>query len=163
MLARGGMYTDIAWRPKWKARLNPWFQTEDSRSSQPGYVRWSHPAAAPRSLYRRRGAENIENIKVQKLIECRGLDNDPTQTRNPIIRTLVKEGFGRPDPLRISLEVTNDCAVIDVLGKPSERLFAIGPLTRAVFWEIIAVPDIRVQCAKLAELIVTRASQQDAA
>ena len=26
----------------------------------------------------------------------------------------------------------------------------IGPLTRAAFWEIIAIPDIRNQCAELA-------------
>jgi uncharacterized NAD(P)/FAD-binding protein YdhS len=27
---------------------------------------------------------------------------------------------------------------------------AVGPLTRAAFWEIIAIPDIRNQCAELA-------------
>jgi uncharacterized NAD(P)/FAD-binding protein YdhS len=26
----------------------------------------------------------------------------------------------------------------------------VGPLTRAAFWEIIAIPDIRNQCAALA-------------
>jgi gentisate 1,2-dioxygenase len=30
---------------------------------------------------------------------------------------------------------------------------AIGPLTRAAFWECIAIPDIRVQCGDLADLI----------
>lgn len=29
MPARGGMYTDIAWRPKWKPGLNPWLPTKD--------------------------------------------------------------------------------------------------------------------------------------
>jgi uncharacterized NAD(P)/FAD-binding protein YdhS len=29
-------------------------------------------------------------------------------------------------------------------------LFAAGPLTRAAFWEIVAIPDIRNQCAELA-------------
>jgi uncharacterized NAD(P)/FAD-binding protein YdhS len=40
--------------------------------------------------------------------------------------------------------------VVDRFGVPSERLFAIGPLTRAAFWEVVAVPDIRNQCAALA-------------
>jgi uncharacterized NAD(P)/FAD-binding protein YdhS len=47
--------------------------------------------------------------------------------------------------------------VIDRSGKPSAKLFAIGPLTRGKFWEIVAIPDIRVQCAELAQPIASRA------
>ncbi|MDI4233219.1 hypothetical protein AAFX91_03580 [Bradyrhizobium sp. 31Argb] len=32
----------------------------------------------------------------------------------------------------------------------------MGPLTRAAFCEIIAIPDIRTQCATLAALLATR-------
>jgi uncharacterized NAD(P)/FAD-binding protein YdhS len=39
--------------------------------------------------------------------------------------------------------------MVDQFGVPSEWLFAIGPLTRAAFWEVIAIPDIRTQCAAL--------------
>jgi uncharacterized NAD(P)/FAD-binding protein YdhS len=42
---------------------------------------------------------------------------------------------------------------------PSQRLFAIGPLTRAAFWEIIAIPDIRNQCVQLAEQLVLNADR----
>jgi uncharacterized NAD(P)/FAD-binding protein YdhS len=42
---------------------------------------------------------------------------------------------------------------------PSQRLFAIGPLTRAAFWEIIAIPDIRNQCVQLAEQLVRNADR----
>jgi hypothetical protein len=52
--------------------------------------------------------------------------------------------------LEIGIEVTAQCALVDQFGVPSERLFAIGPLTRAAFWEVIAIPDIRAQCAALA-------------
>jgi uncharacterized NAD(P)/FAD-binding protein YdhS len=37
---------------------------------------------------------------------------------------------------------------------PSRRLFAIGPLTRAAFWEILTIPDIRNQCAELATQLI---------
>ena len=39
---------------------------------------------------------------------------------------------------------------------PSRRLFALGPVTRGSFWEIVAVPDIRQQCARLANHLVTQ-------
>jgi uncharacterized NAD(P)/FAD-binding protein YdhS len=32
-----------------------------------------------------------------------------------------------------------------------ERLWAMGPLTKGRYWEIIAVPDIREQAAAVAE------------
>jgi uncharacterized NAD(P)/FAD-binding protein YdhS len=97
---------------------------------------------------------DIETIQVHRIVECRGVDNNPRRTRNPILRSLVDQGLGRPDPLNLGLEVNEDCAILDVMGRPSSRLYAIGPLTRPVFWEIMAVPDIRVQCAELAERIV---------
>ena len=44
-------------------------------------------------------------------------------------------------------------------GSASRRLFAVGPLTRAAFWEIIAIPDIRNQCVEPAERMVQNAAK----
>jgi uncharacterized NAD(P)/FAD-binding protein YdhS len=33
------------------------------------------------------------------------------------------------------------------------RLYAVGPLTRGTFWEIVAVPDIRGQARRVADSI----------
>jgi hypothetical protein len=30
-------------------------------------------------------------------------------------------------------------------------LFAVGPVTRGTFWEIVAYPDIRLHCTRLAD------------
>jgi uncharacterized NAD(P)/FAD-binding protein YdhS len=40
-------------------------------------------------------------------------------------------------------------------GAISRQLFAVGPVTRATFWEMTAVPDIRRQCELLAAHIAT--------
>lgn len=107
--------------------------------------------------YRRRGEAVIETLEVARIVECKGIVTNPQDTANPVLRSLLDQGLARVDPLRIGIEVTGDCAVVDRFGKPSTRLFAVGPLTRAAFWEIVAVPDIRVQCAELARRIVGRA------
>jgi uncharacterized NAD(P)/FAD-binding protein YdhS len=39
-------------------------------------------------------------------------------------------------------------------GKASDRIFAAGPLTRGTFFEIDAIPEIRLQCAALAKTIL---------
>jgi uncharacterized NAD(P)/FAD-binding protein YdhS len=56
--------------------------------------------------------------------------------------------------LRIGIEVDAHCAVLDRDGRPSRRLFAIGPMSQAAFWEIVAVPDIRLQVAAFSERIL---------
>jgi len=100
--------------------------------------------------YRRRGQSAVETIRVDKIVECRGVPAHPLKVVNPVLRSLLEAGLARLDPLHIGIDVTQDCAIRDQFGVPSERLFAVGPLTRAAFWEIVAVPDIRNQCAALA-------------
>jgi uncharacterized NAD(P)/FAD-binding protein YdhS len=61
----------------------------------------------------------------------------------------------RPDPLCLGLDVTRNCALKDRKGALSGRLFAVGPVTKAAFWEMTAVPDIRRQCEYLANHLST--------
>jgi uncharacterized NAD(P)/FAD-binding protein YdhS len=111
-------------------------------------------AAGACVFYRRRGESNVARHNVAKVIDCTGIIKDPTHTTNRAIRSLLDQGLARVDPLRVGLEISSDCAIVDRHGAPSKRLFAVGPLTRAAFWEIIAVPDIRDQCAELAARLV---------
>jgi uncharacterized NAD(P)/FAD-binding protein YdhS len=108
--------------------------------------------------YRRRSQANTECIQVAKIIDCTGIIKNPMQTTNRVLQSLFDQGLARVDPLRIGIEVSPDCAIVNRYGTPSQRLFAVGPLTRSAFWEIVAVPDIRNQCAELAaRLTRTRA------
>jgi uncharacterized NAD(P)/FAD-binding protein YdhS len=103
--------------------------------------------------YRRRGTEQIETMQVAAILDCTGISNSPRHSPNPLVRDLLSRGMTRPDPLELGLDVTECCALIDQSGRASQRLFAVGPITRGRFWEIMAVPDIRVQCANLAAAI----------
>ena len=43
------------------------------------------------------------------------------------------------------------------LPRPDRRrLFAVGPVTKAAFWEMTAVPDIRRQCEFLGEFLAAQ-------
>ena len=84
------------------------------------------------------------------IVDCTGIVKDPRATGNPVIRRLFEQGLARADALHIGIDIADDCAVINRNGIASRRLFAVGPLTRAAFWEIVAIPDIRNQCAELA-------------
>jgi uncharacterized NAD(P)/FAD-binding protein YdhS len=108
--------------------------------------------------YNRRGQTAFENLEVDAIVDCTGIARDPAATGNPVVRSLFDQGLARVDPLQMGLDVAPDCAVINRWGLPSRRLFAVGPLTRAAFWEIIAIPDIRNQCIQLAERMVRNAA-----
>jgi uncharacterized NAD(P)/FAD-binding protein YdhS len=70
----------------------------------------------------------------------------------------------RPDELRLGLDVTGRQQAIAADGSVNANLFALGPPSRGALWEITAVPDIRKQCARLAERLaaeVTGTSRAD--
>jgi uncharacterized NAD(P)/FAD-binding protein YdhS len=93
-------------------------------------------------------------MQVGAIVDCTGIVRDPRATTNPAVLSLFDQGLARVDPLGIGIETSADCAIVSRDGVPSRRLFAVGPLTRAAFWEIVAIPDIRNQCAQLAAELV---------
>jgi uncharacterized NAD(P)/FAD-binding protein YdhS len=103
--------------------------------------------------YRLRGDTETRQLQVGTVVDCSGIVKDPRATPNPAVRSLFQRGLACVGPLCIGIETDPDCAIVDREGVPSRRLFAVGPLTRAAFWEIIAIPDIRNQCAELAALL----------
>jgi uncharacterized NAD(P)/FAD-binding protein YdhS len=106
---------------------------------------------------RPRASEVLVRLDVSRIVSCRGLTSDPRRSANPLVAQLVAEGYARADPLGIGLDVDNDCAIVDASGRASERIFAVGPMSQAAFWESIAVPDIRLQAASLARRLTEQA------
>lgn len=99
---------------------------------------------------RPRGAVERQVMAVSRVYDCGGVSVDVQSSSNPVIQELIATGAARPDALRIGLDVDEQCAVIDAEGNANPHLLAIGPLTRGRFFEIEAIPDIRVQAANLA-------------
>ncbi|MDR5651216.1 FAD/NAD(P)-binding protein [Ruixingdingia sedimenti] len=110
-----------------------------------------------RALVRLRGHADPVALGAGRIIDCRGIRHDPARNAGPPVADLLARGRVRVDPLRLGLEVTADCRLVDAGGRASARILAIGPVSRAAFWEITAIPDIRGQTARLAAGILTGA------
>jgi uncharacterized NAD(P)/FAD-binding protein YdhS len=106
----------------------------------------------------RRGRKQTEDRKFARLIDCTGLADNPYRSDNPLIGALLVRGAARADPLRIGLDISEDYALIDRFSRSSDRIHAVGPLARATFWECTAIPDIRVQCQHVADIIAKKSS-----
>ncbi len=100
--------------------------------------------------WRARGAAEVEHVTVARIVNCTGPEADLRGSSDPLLRALVQAGTIRPDPLGIGIDVDSESRVIAADGQAQQRLFAVGPITRGTFWEIVAVPDIRTQVAGVA-------------
>lgn len=102
-----------------------------------------------------RGTSRQETVQVSRIYNCTGIIRDVENSSRAILQSLVEAGLAKADPLRLSFHVSRGCQLVARDGKPSDRLYALGPLTRSEFFEIDAIPEIRVQCAELAKQIGT--------
>ncbi|WP_423602285.1 FAD/NAD(P)-binding protein [Sphingomonas sp. MS122] len=95
--------------------------------------------------WRARGRDAPETMNVRRVINCTGPLGDLNRTTDPLLVALRERGTIRPDAANLGIDVNGVGQVIGASGRPSERLYALGPMTRGAFWEIVAVPDIRRQ------------------
>lgn len=102
----------------------------------------------------RRGSDVGEKRNFDRVVDCRGPRNE-VDLHLPLHAQLVKDGKLRPDPLNQGLDVGDDEALIGRDGTPSDRLYVLGPPTRGRYTEIVAIPDVRLQAADVANTLVT--------
>ena len=106
----------------------------------------------------RRGSTEREQRSFDRVVDCRGPRNE-VDVHLPLHAQLVKDGKLRPDPLNQGLDVAPDEALIGLDGTPSDRLFVLGPPTRGRYTEIVAIPDIRLQAADVANGLIAALQQ----
>jgi uncharacterized NAD(P)/FAD-binding protein YdhS len=106
----------------------------------------------------RRGTATAERRIFDRIIDCRGPRNE-VDVDLPLHAQMVEHGLLRPDPLGQGLDVSETEALIGRNGKASRHLFVLGPPTRGRYTEIVAIPDIRLQAAEVAERLVAQLRQ----
>ena len=100
--------------------------------------------------WRPRGSDRPERLVAQRVINCTGPLGDLHRTTEPLLRHLVARGTIRADIARLGIDVDGVARTTDADGTSNDWLYALGPMTRGAFWEIVAVPDIRTQTWSLA-------------
>lgn len=86
--------------------------------------------------------------------EAAGLQTKLILPRHALLVDKVFLATGAPlnlEPLSIEPGVSEKCALGLGLTSLHSHLFFVGPITRTTYWEISAVPDIRVQAQSIGE------------
>ena len=105
-----------------------------------------------------RGATEALQQGVSAAVNCTGPASELARTPIALLAALSAQGTIRADPLGLGLQAEPDGRLVDRQGRPHERLFGVGPVTRGMFWECTAVPDIRHQATKVAQAVLAALS-----
>jgi uncharacterized NAD(P)/FAD-binding protein YdhS len=111
-----------------------------------------HADGKVRSAYLDRHSRTLRQISSDWLINCTGMDRCSI-SKTPLLKKMSSRGMISSDAMGLGLAVDRDSRLIDAAGVVSRSAFALGPMTVGQFFEIFAVPDIRVQAAAVAERI----------
>ncbi|MCF4998524.1 NAD(P)-binding protein [Pseudomonas syringae] len=99
---------------------------------------------------RRRAETQTCVVHGAALINSSGIEYDWRRVARPLPQQLLARGLVCPGPLALGIAAAADGAVIDAQGQPADRLFAMGPPLRGMWWESTAVTDVASQAKALA-------------
>jgi uncharacterized NAD(P)/FAD-binding protein YdhS len=63
-----------------------------------------------RAFWRARGADAVQQLQVQRIINCSGPQTDYEQVEDPLVAQLIEAGLAGPDPHRLGLHATTQGA-----------------------------------------------------
>jgi uncharacterized NAD(P)/FAD-binding protein YdhS len=110
--------------------------------------------ARVRAFLRSPGAADLDEVEVDRVINCSGAGTDLRRQAPPLLAGLLAAGIARPDELGLGLDVSEHGELLGADGTPSERLFAIGALRKGVEWEAIGITEIRDHSGAVARKII---------
>ncbi|NTE36714.1 FAD/NAD(P)-binding protein [Agrobacterium tumefaciens] len=110
--------------------------------------------------YRRRHTQILKELQVDWVVNCTGMERAGIG-HSRLLETMRGDGVILLDPFGLGVEVDRQSRLLRTDGRSWPGLFAAGALTAGRFWEITAVPDIRVQAQKIAQEITDRVTASD--
>ncbi|MFN7965761.1 MAG: FAD/NAD(P)-binding protein [Acidobacteriota bacterium] len=94
---------------------------------------------------------DMSSLPVAGLVLAMGVDEDYRKHPSPLIQSLIRDGNAVPHPLSLGLRTAPDGELLDQDGRVVDGLMTIGTVRKGDLWESTAVPELRVQAARLAE------------
>jgi uncharacterized NAD(P)/FAD-binding protein YdhS len=79
-------------------------------------------------------------------------------SHSPLLEEMRRQDLIDADPLRLGISVDDHSRVVSQKLNADIGTFVVGALSAGQFWEITAVPDIRVQAKKVATEVAAKVS-----
>jgi uncharacterized NAD(P)/FAD-binding protein YdhS len=105
-----------------------------------------------RLAYRDRHTGTLKQISCNHFVNCTGIEKCSI-SKVPLLKKMSAKAMIASDPLGLGLAVSPESELVSPKGDTITNTYAMGPMASGQFFEIFAVPDIRVQARKVAEKI----------
>ncbi len=147
----------------YRHRIAPHLATQISAAQQQGQLavvagritNYSELTDTTQLTYTPRGGGAPQQLASAWVINCTGPESDYTRIANPLVTALTHHGLLNADAIQLGIDVDAHGHLKDRDGHIIPWLWSIGPPRKGYAWECIAIPDIRVQAAHLAEAIIS--------
>lgn len=106
--------------------------------------------------YTRRAGGAIEVVRAALVVNCIGPETDYERIDDVLVKNMLRRGLIRKGPAGLGIDALPDGAIIGRDGSASSTLYTLGSTMKGVLWEVLAVPDIRVQAERLASRLTRR-------
>lgn len=107
-------------------------------------TRFSREGDGVKAEWLPRGSTKPRAKYFARVINCTGPQSNLLHTHDPLLLDLIAKGLAKPDRLGLGLAVDGEGRLLDEASKHI-GIYALGPMTRGMSWEITSVPDIRRQ------------------
>jgi uncharacterized NAD(P)/FAD-binding protein YdhS len=109
------------------------------------------------------GAGNVQMLQGGAVVNCTGPAEGCTAGGSVLYRNLLERGLVVADGLDLGIQAAADFVALERDGGRSRQLLAVGPPLKGVLWETTAVPELRNQAFRVAEVIVADLNAKRAA
>ena len=109
-----------------------------------------------RIAYLDRHTGTLKQISAAHFVNCTGIEKCSI-SKVPLLKKMSAKAMIASDPMGLGLAISPQSEIISPDGTTINNAYAMGPMAVGQFFEIFAVPDIRVQARKVAEKIAQAA------
>jgi uncharacterized NAD(P)/FAD-binding protein YdhS len=109
-----------------------------------------------RIAYRDRHTGTLKQVSAAHFVNCTGIEKCSI-SKVPLLKKMSAKAMIAADPMGLGLALSPKSELISPDGRTITSAYAMGPMAVGQFFEIFAVPDIRVQARNVAEKIALAA------
>ncbi|MDB4459279.1 hypothetical protein N9059_01775 [bacterium] len=90
------------------------------------------------------------------VINCTGPQSRFSKSKSRLFGSLLQRSAIATDEMDMGVRVNDDFAVLNEQDEPAGNLFAIGPPLKGTLWETTAVPELRGQAMRVAQIMLNQ-------
>jgi uncharacterized NAD(P)/FAD-binding protein YdhS len=94
-------------------------------------------------------------LRVGAVVNCTGPAEGSDGSGSELYRNLLERGLLSADEVGLGVRAGSDFAALDRFGARSPWLMVLGPPLKGTLWETTAVPELRAQAFRVAEVVVS--------